>query len=194
MRRPIDCCRTVLGNLALKTFVAVDWYGDLDQARDAVERMPAPALMEDYGAGAAYDVYWRRREPDKMLRVLRAVPREWLSSNNLSGPKQFYVGVAHQMAGRPDAARTEWRTALEMLNLRLQSDPNNSEWHFVKAKLLVWLGGNKTEAEEQFRLAQDFAPDDWQNSASKLNVRYCRATWTAPSGWWNNLRKTGCVG
>ncbi|HUG09820.1 MAG TPA: hypothetical protein VMM36_02345, partial [Opitutaceae bacterium] len=150
------------GNLALKTFVAVDWYGDLDQARDAVEMMPAAALMEDYGAAAAYDVYWRRREPDKMLRVLRALPRDWLSSNNLSGPKQFYVGVAHRMAGRLDAARTEWRTALEVLNLRLQSDPNNSEWHFVKAKLLVWLGGNKADAEEHFRLAQEFAPDAWQ--------------------------------
>jgi tetratricopeptide (TPR) repeat protein len=156
------------GNLALKAAVAISWYGDLEQARLAVEAMPSVSLLEDFGAGAAFSVYWRRREPEKMLRLLRALPQEWLSSNNFSGPKRYYVGMAHEMAGRMDAARAEWRIAFEQLNVRLQSEPSVFVWHLMKARLHVWLG-SKSEAAVHFQLAHDFAQGDGQKSTVDLS-------------------------
>ena len=117
---------------------ALSWQGDLDAGKAWIDRMPPADLMEDFGLQAALRVFHWRREPDQMLRLLNAVPRDWLQSNLYTGPKAYWTGVAHAMAGNAEAATLAWQSALRLVDERLAGQPDN-------AGLLVWRGGLLTE-------------------------------------------------
>jgi tetratricopeptide (TPR) repeat protein len=127
-------------NLALQMYIARDWLGNLELAKSAVERLAAHEMKEDFSVNVAVTLYWWRREPKTMLRVLAEVPREWLQANVFySGPKGYWVGVAQEMAGNREAAEVAWRAALRLVDQRLVDEPSSTELHVMRGQLLGLL-------------------------------------------------------
>jgi tetratricopeptide (TPR) repeat protein len=128
------------GNVILRLNIAQNWTGDLDLALRTFDLLPREELREDIGMLAATMLHWWRREPDAMLRYLQAVPREWIQTNGFTGPKDYWVGLAHAMAGRPERARLAWRAGLRLVDQRLADEPNAGKLLFIKAQLHSLLG------------------------------------------------------
>jgi tetratricopeptide (TPR) repeat protein len=141
------------GNLVLKVGLDYAWYGDLDDAKATLEQIPA-SVQADYGLGTACLTYYFRREPDKILKLLRGVPRDWLHSPGFDGPTAFWIAEAEKQAGRNDAARIEWESALALVEHRLTDQPASADLLHWKAKILRSLG-KYDEAEKGFRQAAE---------------------------------------
>ena len=140
------------GNLGLKILLAEEWQGDLDVAKSMQERIPAAVRQEDYGVAQACQLYWLRREPANMLRVLDAVPRDWLHANNFDGPRAFWAALAQEMAGRNDLARLQWQVALNQVERRLADQPDSPVFLKWKGQFLASLG-HRPEAEKIMQMA-----------------------------------------
>ncbi|HVU16012.1 MAG TPA: TIR domain-containing protein [Candidatus Didemnitutus sp.] len=142
------------GNLGLRMLVAESWLGDLDLAKSALEQIPAAARQEDFGVAEACGLYYLRREPADMLRVLENVPRDWLHGNNFDGPTAWWVALAHEIAGHRESARLQWQIALKLVDQRLAEDPAAEPLLETKATMLAKLGRN-AEAESVWRLVRE---------------------------------------
>ncbi len=141
-----------VANLTLKAAIATFGREDLDAAQAAIDQLPASALLEDRSAVTAVRLRLMRREPEKALDILRALPREWLSSAAFVGPKAIFTGAAHAMANRPEAAQVDRRAALQQIEQRLAVQGNASRLLLMKAALLALLG-DKAEAGRLLDLA-----------------------------------------
>jgi tetratricopeptide (TPR) repeat protein len=133
-------------NLELKSMIESAGREDLDAAQAALDQLPASALLEDHPASVAVYLRLQRREPEKMLEILRAIPRDWLSSSQFVGPKAFLSGEAHALAHRPEAAQADWRAALQLVEQRLAIEANAPDLLLWKAELLADLGESKEAA------------------------------------------------
>jgi len=133
-------------NLELKSMIESTGREDLDAAQAALDQLPASALLEDHPASVAAYLRLHRREPEKMLEILRAIPRDWLSSSQFVGPKAFLTGEAHALANRPEAAQADWRAALQLVEQRLALQTNAPDLLLWKAELLADLGDRKEAA------------------------------------------------
>jgi tetratricopeptide (TPR) repeat protein len=143
-----------VSNLELKSMIESAGREDLDGAQAALDQLPASALLEDHPASVAAYLRFQRREPEKMLEILRAIPRDWLSSSQYVGPKAFLTGEAHALANRPEAAQADWRAALQLVEQRLAIEANAPVLLLWKAELLAELGesgeaGRLLDLEEQ---------------------------------------------
>ena len=152
--------RPFLGNVRLQGYLAMEWQGDLELAKTAVERMPAAELREDDGAYFAVTVYWHRREPEQMLRVLNTRPTDWVQSHSFTGPKGYWVGIAQQMAGNQEAATLAWQGGLRLVEQQLAGNASSMELQVLKGQLLVRLG-ERTAAEKAFNLAGHLGWQGW---------------------------------
>ena len=135
--------------LLLKTFMALVWTGGLEEAHKALERVPARLLLEDRGAALLSRVWLWRRDPDKSIAVLNAVPRDYLNDAFFTGPKAALSGMAQKMAGRTEAARNEWQTVLRVTENRLLAEPNDMVSLLQKAYTQAEL--NKLDDAERTR-------------------------------------------
>lgn len=136
-------------NYRAKINCLVEWHGDLDRAAEMAGKMPPAYLGEDGGAYCAARLWLWRRDTKKCLAVLAAMPRDILEQD-FTGPKAYFAGQAHRVAGNLEAAQTEWRTALQVTERQLASQPNATTWVFWKAYLLA-LTGRLPEAEQALR-------------------------------------------
>jgi tetratricopeptide (TPR) repeat protein len=142
------------GNLSLKVFISLFWHGDLASARAAMDRLPATVLQSDFGASIAYLVFSSQREPDEWLKFSKGIRRDWIQSNNSAGPIAAYNGMAQKMAGRDDAARIEWQTALNLVEHGLADQPADAGLLRWKGELLTYLG-DFVEAEKALNLSAE---------------------------------------
>ena len=109
-------------------------------------------MLEEYGAVWASTVALWRREPDKVLAVLNAIPKDYIEKGDaFSGPKAYRTGLAREMMGNTEAARSDWRAALEVVEQRLKVQANSLELLGWRALLLARLG-ERTEAEPALRI------------------------------------------
>ncbi len=143
-------------NLELKSMIASAGREDLDAAQAALDQLPASALLEDHPASVAVFLRRQRREPEKMLEILRAIPRDWLSSSQFVGPKAYLTGQAHALAHRPDAAQADWRVALQLVEQRLAIEANAPALLLWKAELLANLGESR-DAERLLDLEEQLS-------------------------------------
>jgi tetratricopeptide (TPR) repeat protein len=127
--------------------------GDMEQARALLAKVPSPILLEPRGACVAAYVWYLSREPEKMLAVLGNVTGDYFSNSFYEGPRGWFVGLAHELAGRPEAAQAEWRLAVQVVDQRLASQPNAATLLYWKADLLARLG-EKDEARRYLHLYQ----------------------------------------
>ena len=127
-------------NLELQAMIASVGREDLDAAQAALDQLPASALLEDHAASVAVRIRLMRGEPGKALEILRAIPREWLSSSEFVGPKAALTGQAHALANQPEAAQADWQVAVQQVDRRLATDGNAPRLLLTKAELLAKLG------------------------------------------------------
>jgi len=127
-------------NLELQAMIASVGREDLDAAQAALDQLPASALLEDHAASLAVHLRLMRGEPGKALEILRAIPREWLSSSEFVGPKAALTGQAHALADQPQAAQADWQVAVQQVDRRLATDGNAPRLLLTKAELLARLG------------------------------------------------------
>jgi TolB-like protein/Flp pilus assembly protein TadD len=126
------------------------WRGDLDGAAAALERWPAWLRLEDRGVFVASQVWLWRDEPDKAIAVLNGVTRDVLNDALFIGPRATLLALAHEQAGRVDAARGEWENALKSTERYLKEDASVKMLLACKATALARLG-RTAEAEVIYR-------------------------------------------
>ena len=143
----------IAGNVGLKVFLDLSWRGDPDRALATLRKLPADELTMDVGVAAAVRLYRWRREPAELLKFLAAVPRDWMTWSIL-GPKAALTGDANAELNRPAAARTDWQTALTLVEQRLAATPNDRNLFEWKAYLEASLG-EKTKAEETWQRSRE---------------------------------------
>jgi len=155
------------GNVSLRVRYDLAWHGDPDRALASLSRLPPEELAEDNGLSAAILVYRWRRDAEAMLRLLGAVPRDWIWWG-VYGPKAAFTGDAHAAAGRLTAARTDWQTALALTEQKLASAPNDSNYLEWKAYLHMRLG-EVAAAQEAFQRSLEAPKSErWTVGIEKL--------------------------
>jgi tetratricopeptide (TPR) repeat protein len=140
-----------------KLYYVVLGNGDLDEARDLLEKIPAPFLSEEWGAYWSGMIWLWRREPDKAIAALNALPADYIEKGPIAnGPKAYYTGLARQLAGNGDAARSDWRAALQLVEQRLKTQPGSVELLGWRALLLARLG-ERADGEEALRIYEQLS-------------------------------------
>jgi tetratricopeptide (TPR) repeat protein len=150
--RAIASGHSVTG-LLLKAHVKVYGREDLEAAQAAIDQLPASELLEEEPATRAAGIRFFRHELEKVLEILRAVPRDWIWFGGSEIPKAMFTGYAHHLTNHPAAAQADWRAALRLIDERLATQSNNPPLIGRKAHLLALLG-ERDEAERDLRLYQ----------------------------------------
>ena len=89
-----------------------------------------------------------RRAPDDALVTLRRLSDDFIQDNWFVGPKAYWMGRAHEQAGRPEAARVAWEAGLEVVRARLAKTPDNLDLRLALGELLAWLGRTEEAVRE----------------------------------------------
>lgn len=124
-------------------------HGDLAGARTTLKRVSPAGLQDDRAAYWAYLLALLERDTNEALARVRAVPRDWMDDFFYRGPKVRLAGDALAAAGRTDAAALEWRAALQMVDERLTTRPNDPLLLSHRVGLLACLG-EKDRANHDF--------------------------------------------
>jgi TolB-like protein/Flp pilus assembly protein TadD len=143
----------IAGNVGLKVFLDLSWRGDPDRALATLHKLPADELTMDVGVAAAVRLYRWRREPAEVLKFLASVPREWMTWS-IWGPKAALTGDANAGLNKLAAARTDWQTALALVEQRLAITPNDRNLFEWKAYLEASLG-ESAKAEESWQRSRE---------------------------------------
>jgi TolB-like protein/Flp pilus assembly protein TadD len=106
--------------------------------------------LEPRGAFAASQVWLWRHQPDKAIEALNAFTSDSFNDTFFNGPKSGLLALAHEIAGRPDAARAEWENTRSITNRLLAENRAQPAMLAWKAIALARLG-EKTEAEQLLR-------------------------------------------
>ena len=170
------------GSLALKstgrahvfgTMMILCWRGDLAAAAASLEHWPAWLRLVPRGALISSQVWLWRHEPDKAIAVLNAVPRDSWNDVFFTGPKAVLLALAHEMAGRPQAARAEWENTLKAANRMLAEDPMLKEALAYKACALARL--DETAAAEallhELEQSQSLRAEFWSSAPPSALLR-----------------------
>jgi len=97
--------------------------GDYGLARAELAKVPPTVLLDGRGATVAANVWLWSREPEKAIAALEVIPGDDLNNAYFIGPKSLLLGFAHQLAGRGEVAKLQWRIALKNLELRAAVNP-----------------------------------------------------------------------
>jgi tetratricopeptide (TPR) repeat protein len=142
-----------LPGLMLKASMELKTREDLDAAQAAIDQLPTSELLEERTASFAANLRLMRREPDKALAIMRALPQDWIPWGDTIWPKEEWTGFMQFWAGRVPAAQADWRAALRKLDERPAARPNDPTVLRMKALYLGCLG-EYDEAQRNMRLSQ----------------------------------------
>ncbi len=126
---------------------------DLAACRATLERIPVRARS------VSRVVHWRWLLPmaegrwDDALQELAQVPDAMLHDVIYNGPKALLAGLAHQQAGRADAANSQFHEAERLLREKLAADPDNEALRAVLAVTLA-SAGRADEARRELALVE----------------------------------------
>ena len=147
--------RSVTG-LQLKAILQLEADEDLAAAQKTVDQLQPSELLAEMPAAIAIRVALYRRDPQRMLELAQGLAQDYLESNAFHGPRRYYTGLAHELAGRNSQAEGEWRSALAVVEARLRSAPENRELLLWSAWLHAALN-DAAEAERLFAHSQAIA-------------------------------------
>jgi TolB-like protein len=143
------------GARALSNLVDLHFYlrADLAASRAAIERVPLRQRA------MPRVVYWRAllamagQQWDQALQELAQIADPFLYDTSYNGPKALLAGMAHQRAGRAEAAQIQFREAERLLQEKLAADPDNEA---LRAGLAVTLAcaGRADEARRELALVE----------------------------------------
>jgi len=139
--------RSVTG-LLLRARLKVIADEDLAAAQAQIDQLQPSDLLAEMPAAVALDVAMYRRDPARVLEIAQGLTQDYLLSNAFRGPRQFYTGLAHELAGRSAAAESEWRAGLAVIQARLKTAPDDGGLLLWSA----WLHAALKEPAEAERL------------------------------------------
>ncbi len=129
-----------------KLDLLLDIRRDLPRAQAHLAKIPPDPIANEANATTAYEIAIFLKDPARALKVLSR-------SNDFLvgiGPKATLTARAHRMAGNEDAARTDLKAALRLVEERLIAQPNETKLLANKAEILA-LQGDRTAAEPLVR-------------------------------------------
>lgn len=149
------------------------WLGDVEAAAEALGRWPAWLLREDRGAFVASQVWMWRREPDRAVEALNRLTRDFINEGLFLGPRAGLLALAHEMANRPQAARTEWINARNAASRVVAEDPANKRALAWKGIALARLGETKEAVAilEELEQLKELRSDFWSCGAGGALLR-----------------------
>lgn len=122
-----------------KLFFLLRAHGNVAAARELSARIPLAYRRDDRGTYLCFLTWYWSREPEKALEALSLAPRDYLEDWYYTGTVAHLAGLAHRMAGRPEAARAKWRAALSVVDARLEKQSDEAALHLQKAAILACL-------------------------------------------------------
>jgi tetratricopeptide (TPR) repeat protein len=131
-------------------FILLTAKGDPDAAAQALATGPAVTRAEHRTIWITAYTHLLRRAPEDVLRTLGRHSDDFIQDNWSVGPKAYWAGRAHALAGRHEAARVAWEAGLAVMRTKLAQDPQNANLRIMQAELLALLG----RAEEALREAK----------------------------------------
>jgi tetratricopeptide (TPR) repeat protein len=134
------------------------WKGDAEEAARVLASGPTAARNEPRIIWNTALVQLCRRAPEDALRTLDRFAGDFIQDNWFAGPKAYLVGRAHALAGRTEAARLAFETALTIIDARLKQEPSNDMARLVRGQLLAFLG-RPDEAVREARAVTELVRD-----------------------------------
>ncbi|MBI2813211.1 MAG: tetratricopeptide repeat protein [Opitutae bacterium] len=128
--------------------------GDAEESARVLATVPAAFRNEPRIVWVEAMAQLCRRDPEAVLRTLQRLQSDYIQDNWFAGPKAYFAGLAHAMAGRAEAARVAWQSALAIVDTRLKETPDNPTLHLCRGQLLAWLG-QTDEARREARLLDE---------------------------------------
>jgi len=147
-------------SVAGEAMVALTWHGDAEAAARALAAAPAELRSETRLIWVGALVHLARRDPAETLRTLERTEADYIQDNWFAGPKGMFAGLAHRMAGRHEAARVAWESALAVVDSRLKTSPDIGALHLARGQLLAWLA-RPDEARREARTLEEFGPGQY---------------------------------
>jgi hypothetical protein len=146
-----------LDPLAVEPKIQVELHGfeDTSAVRRILEGIPSQELLKDYPASYALLYWYMLREPQKMLDIASAFPREWISTWYYLEPKAAWEGYAYRLQGNMDAAKVEWNVALKEIDDRLAATSDDAHLLLLQSDMNSELGLNE-QAAASLRLYKQF--------------------------------------
>ena len=132
------------------------WKGDVDGAARVLAAMPTAARSLPRTIWTTALVQLCQRAPAETLQTLDRFSGDYIQDNFFAGPKTYWVGRAHALAGRKEAARLAWEAGLDVVNVRLKNAAQNRELHLMRGELLALLG-SADEALREARVVEELA-------------------------------------
>jgi tetratricopeptide (TPR) repeat protein len=132
----------------------VTWKGDTDGAARSLANAPILLRDEHRTVWVTAWVQLASRAPDDVLATLARLPDDFIQDNWFFGPKTYFVGRAQALAGRPDAARVAWETALAQVQSRLAQKPDETDLRLSQGQLFALLG-REDEALREARTVEE---------------------------------------
>ncbi len=143
--------------LILKMYVAL-LRGDAEGAANLVDHLSDEALHSDFGATNAIWAWFCANQPDKVLRLLDAIPRDYLAANGIAGTTDSWRALAYHLQGKEEAARSARELALKVVEKHLLEQPRTPLLLIERAWLLALLG-QREAATVALQLYDQMFPD-----------------------------------
>jgi tetratricopeptide (TPR) repeat protein len=181
IRRSI-AAKPVVNSVSGLAMLQLTWKGDADEAARELDSAPEAMLGEHRIVWITAQVQFERRAPDEALKALDRLPDDFIHESWFIGPKNYLVGRAYALAGRPDAARVAWISGLTVVDAHLKDDPTDITLHLMRGELLAWLGRNDEALSEARTVEEmdDRKPDGWDRSTVKIYAAMGRADLALP--------------
>ena len=164
-------------SLSMSAILLVTWKGDADGAARVLASGLTAARNEPRTIWTTAMVQLCQRAPDDALKTLGRFSDDYIQDNWFSGPRDYWVGRAHALAGRSEAARLAWEAGLAVVDARLKTAPQALFPHLMRGELLAWLG-RTDEALHEARTVAELARSDhvaWFNSEARIYAVLARA-------------------
>ena len=147
--------RNITGTRAFYTLFESKFYlrADLAAAKAALARIPSSGQAIHRVIHGRWVLAMAEQHWDAALQQLAQVPEPMLYDRTYHGPRALLAGLAHQRAGRADAALVQFREAERLLRSELASDADNEELHLVLAVTLA-CAGRAAEARSELALVE----------------------------------------
>jgi len=170
------------GGLAM---LLLSWKGDADEAARVLATGPTASRNEPRTIWITAFVDLCRRAPDHALKTLDRLADDFILDNWFAGPKAYFTGRAHQLGGRPEAARIAWESALAITNAHLKDSPGDLVLHLMRGQLLAFLGQSDEALREAHAVAELARGDDrheryWFSSPALIYAALGRADEAVP--------------
>jgi serine/threonine-protein kinase len=135
-------------------FILLTVKGDPEAAANVLATGPGATRSEHRTIWITAYTHLLRHAPEDALRSLERLSDDFLQDNWFVGPKAYWAGRAHALAGRHEAARIEWEAGLAVMRTKLAQDPQNAGLRVMQAELYALLG-RKEEALREAKTVEE---------------------------------------